>query len=256
MRNGRVAAITFLVIVILGGAYYLNPFSTKDTTYRVVNTYPHDQEAFTQGLIYHDGELFEGTGLYERSSLRRVDLETGEVLQIIDLPPDVFGEGITILDDRIYMLTWREWTCYVYDLDFELQETFSYPTEGWGLTNNGNYLIMSDGSSKLRLINPDTFQVTKTITVSYNGKPVDNLNELEYVDGIIYANIWLTDQIALIDAMSGNVIDFIDFSSLKDELDTDQIDVLNGIAYNPEKDTFYITGKLWPMIFEVELISK
>lgn len=256
MRTRRAAAITFLLIVVLVGIYYLDPFSSKETSFLIVNTYPHDPEAFTQGLIYHEGQLFEGTGLYERSSLRRVDLETGEVLQLVDLPPDVFGEGITILDNRIYMLTWREWTCYVYDLDFELQKTFNYPTEGWGLTHNGNYLIMSDGTSTLRLLDPGSFQITDTITVRYNGNPLDNLNELEYVDGLIYANIWLTDQIALIDPMSGNVIDMIDFNSLKNELDTDQIDVLNGIAYNHEKGTFYITGKLWPKIFEVEITSK
>ena len=257
MRTGRTAMFVILVIALLGGAYYLNPFSTETTTFRIVATYPHNSDDFTQGLVYLDGDIIEGTGLYGKSVLRRIDLETGEVLQTHELPPDVFGEGVTVLGDKVYQLTWREWTCYVYDLEsLELKDTINYPTEGWGLTHNGNYLIMSDGTSKLRLIDPDTFYSVQIINVRNNGEPVDNLNELEYVDGIIYANIWMTDQIALIDAMSGNVVEMIDFSSLKDEIDTDQIDVLNGIAYNPEKDTFYITGKLWPTIFEVELIIK
>lgn len=246
----------FLVIVVIVGAIYISPFSSESTTFHILNIYPHDTEAFTQGLVYLDGELFEGTGLYGESTLRRVFPETGEVIQTRYLPPDVFGEGITILNERIYQLTWRELTCYVYDLDFKLLETFNYPTEGWGITNNGNYLIMSDGSSNLRVIDPDTFQTTQTITVRYEGSQVENLNELEYVDGSIYANIWMKDQIAKIDAITGNVVEMIDFSSLKDEINTEGIDVLNGIAYNPETGTFYLTGKLWPKVFEVNLISK
>ena len=255
--SGKNRALMFTVLVLFLAflTYQYQSMRQPNYSIEVVASYPHDPESFTQGLIYHDGVLYEGTGLYGKSSLRRVNPESGEVLQIIDLPPYVFGEGVTILNGKVYMLTWKEMTCYVYDLDLEPHGTFAYPTEGWGLTHNGTFLFMSDGSSTLRFIDPDTFQVVQTITVVFDGEPVDNLNELEYIDGVIYANIWLTDQIALIDPMSGNVVEIIDFSSLKNELETDQIDVLNGIAYNPETETIYITGKLWPKLFEVKLVK-
>jgi len=225
-------------------------------TYKVVNTYPHDRKAFTQGLVFSDGALYEGTGLYGASTLRKVDLETGEVLQIRQLPEQLFGEGIAIWRDRIVQLTWRERTGLVYDKDsFELMEQFPYSTEGWGITHDGNRLVMSDGTSTLHFLNPDNFQEIGRIQVSDNSGPVTRLNELEYVRGEIYANVWLTNRIARISPRTGEVIGWIELDGLlsQEEL-REPVDVLNGIAYDAETDRLFVTGKLWPRVFEIKLV--
>lgn len=225
-------------------------------TYEVVNSFPHDPNAFTQGLIYLDGFLYESTGLYGESSLRKVVLETGEVVQQIDLSPAYFAEGLTAWEDLLVQLTWREETGFIYDrADFTLQGQFSYPTEGWGLTHDGEQLIMSDGSAALFFLDPDTFEITGSVDVAWQGDPVYQLNELEYIWGEVYANIWQTDDIVRIDPNSGEVTGWIDMSGiLPPEERTPETDVLNGIAYDPEGDRLFITGKLWPRVFEVELV--
>ena len=225
-------------------------------TYEVVNTYPHDPQAFTQGLIYHDGYLYESTGLYGESSLRKVDLETGDVLQQVDLPPNYFGEGLTLWEDTLLQLTWLEETGFIYDLeDFSQLGQFSYATEGWGLTHDGARLIMSDGSAALYFLDVGDFQVIGSVAVTYQGQAIQRLNELEYINGEVYANIWLTDDIVRIDPATGEVTGWIDLSGiLPDEFRTPNTDVLNGIAYDPEGDRLFVTGKNWPQLYEIRLV--
>ena len=225
-------------------------------TYRVVNTYPHDQDAFTQGLVFVDGALYEGTGLYGYSTLRKVQLETGAVLQTRQLSPQVFGEGITVWEDRIVQLTWTEGIGFVYDKNtFEPLGQFTYSTEGWGITHDGNHLIMSDGTSTLYFLDPGSFRETGRIEVSDSRGPVTKLNELEYVGGEIYANVWLTDRIARISPETGRVTGWIELGGLlsQEEL-RGPVDVLNGIAYDARNDRLFVTGKLWPHIFEIRLV--
>ena len=225
--------------------------------YEVVETYPHDPEAYTQGLQYVDGELYEGTGLLGRSSLRRVDLATGEVLQQIELADQYFGEGIVVIDDRIYQLTWQSHVAFLYDREsFELIDEFSYPTEGWGLTYDGEALIMSDGSSTLYHRDPETFEEVAQVVVRDGNAPVNFLNELEYIDGEVWANIWQTDEVVIIDPVSGQVTARVDFSGLLPPDVKAEADVLNGIAYDAENDRIFVTGKFWPTLFEVELVPR
>lgn len=225
--------------------------------YRIVNEYPHDSDAYTQGLVYIDDTLYEGTGLEGESTLRRVDLETGEVLQSHELNDDYFGEGIVVVDDLIYQLTWQNQICIVYDREtLEPLQTFDYQTEGWGLTTDGERLIMSDGSDLLFFRDPETFEQTGTIAVRDGDTPVPRLNELEYVEGEVWANVWQTDRIARIDPETGEVTGWIDLIGLLSPLDRLQDDgVLNGIAYDEATDRIFVTGKLWPNLFEIELIS-
>ncbi len=225
-------------------------------TYEVVQAYPHDPAAFTQGLIYLDGFLYESTGLYGNSSLRKVDLETGQVLEQVDLPDAYFAEGLTDWEDTLVQLTWQEHTGFVYSLvDFALQREFSYDTEGWGLTQNGEQLIMSDGTSNLYILNPDTFQIQYDVPVTDQGQEIKKINELEWVKGEVFANIWQTDNIIRIDPETGDVLGWIDLSGLLPEEErTQQIDVLNGIAYDPETDRLFVTGKLWPKLYEIRLV--
>jgi len=227
-------------------------------TYRVVNTYPHDPGAFTQGLVYEDEILYEGTGLRGRSSLRRVDLKTGKILQFLALPEYYFGEGVAVLEDEIFQLTWILQMGFVYDKDsFGLQRVFTYPTEGWGLTHDGQRLIMSDGTPTLHFLDPETLVETGQLQVFYQGRPVWSLNELEYVQGEVYANIWQTDTIARINPKTGEVVGLIDLEGLLDPQDTTEpVDVLNGIAYDAERDRLFVTGKLWPKLFEIELVPQ
>jgi glutamine cyclotransferase len=224
--------------------------------YEIVNTYPHDPNAFTQGLVYFDGDLYESTGRYGQSNLRRVDLETGEVLQRIDLPAQYFGEGITLLNDRIYKLTWKEQRGFIYEREtFELLQEFTYPTEGWGLTHDGQNLIMSDGSAYLYYLDPVRLAEVGRVEVRDGNLPIVRLNELEYIEGQVYANIWQTNWLVIIDPASGRVTGRILLDGLLAPEDMIQpVDVLNGIAYDPAYDRLFVTGKLWPKLFEIDLV--
>ncbi|MBA4397592.1 MAG: glutamine cyclotransferase [Syntrophus sp. (in: bacteria)] len=224
--------------------------------YRIVNTYPHDPGAFTQGLIFHNGFLYEGTGLHGASSLRKVELETGRVLKRHDLPEKYFGEGVALCSNRLIQLTYQSRIGFIYDLDLRQTGSFTYPTEGWGLTCDGDNLILSDGTAILRRLDAKTFKVVKQITVTDRGRPVFNLNELEFVKGEIFANVWKTDAIARISPDTGQVTGWIDLgglSQLAQEAGT-AIDCLNGIAYDERADRLFVTGKLWPKLFEIRLI--
>lgn len=225
--------------------------------YTVVRAYPHDADAFTQGLLYLDGFLYEGTGLNGRSSIRKVRLETGEVLQRRDIDPQHFGEGITILGDDLYQLTWQSGTAFVYDrATFARKRAFRYTGEGWGLTHDGTNLIMSDGTAYLRLIDPIDFREIRRIRVTSLGAPLDHLNELEYVRGEVLANIWLTDRIARIDPATGRVTGYVDLSGLLHPRDRREGAILNGIAYDAARDRLFVTGKFWPRLFEIALTVK
>jgi len=224
--------------------------------YKVVKAYPHDPEAFTQGLFFHDGALYESTGLRGRSSIRKVELETGKVAQGIALPPEIFGEGITQWGDRIIGITWTEQTAFVLDLKtFKLWRKFNYPGEGWGITHNDKELVMSDGTPELRFLDPTTFKELRRVRVTADGKPIDQLNELEWVEGEVYANIWQTDRIARIDPKTGKVTGWIDLTGLLPQRGSAD-DVLNGIAYDAKTKRLFVTGKLWPKLFEIQLVKK
>lgn len=226
-------------------------------TYRVVNSYPHDRSAFTEGLVIENGILYEGTGLRGRSTLRRVDLETGNILQTRELPAQFFGEGVTVYGDRVIQLTWQSNVGLVYDKNsFEPLREFNYATEGWGITHDGKRLIMSDGTSTLYFLDPDTFAEIGRIEVSDRGRPITRINELEFVQGEIYANIWQTDRIARIAPQTGQVTGWIDLEGLlSPEAYPGPVDVLNGIAYDAGNDRLLVTGKFWPRLFEIELVS-
>ena len=226
-------------------------------SYRVIRSYPHDHQAFTQGLVYEAGELYEGTGLRGQSSLRRVDLETGLVRQQHVLPKQYFGEGITIFGDRIIQLTWQSRIGFVYDrASFQLVQQFSYQTEGWGITHDGNRLIMSDGTANLYFLEPDTFTRIDHIEVHDDQGPVVRLNELEYVRGDVYANVWQTDRIARIELLTGRVAAWIDLTGLLSAAERQpHDDVLNGIAYDAENDRLLVTGKWWPKLFEIQIVE-
>jgi len=235
------------------------PAVIVDYTYEVVHAYPHDRDAFTQGLFYQDGVLYEGTGLYEHSSIRRVKLETGEVLAKRDLPGQFFGEGIAPWQDRIVQLTYQNEKGFLYDLNtFEPRGDFSYPGEGWGLTCDGKRLIMSDGSSRLRILDPQNMQELSRVLITDDGGPVPSLNELEWVKGEVFANIWKVDRIARINLETGKVTGWIDMRGLitNEERGSDPDNVLNGIAYDAQKDRLFVTGKHWPKLFEIRLIAR
>ena len=226
-------------------------------TYEIINTYPHDIGAFTQGLVYEDGIFYEGTGQYGESSLRKVYVQTGNVLKILELSDEYFGEGVAVFEDKIIQLTYHSNVGFVYKKEsFELLKKFTYPTEGWGLTHNGKNLIRSDGSSILYFLDPQTYKPIRTLEVHDKGKPLKWLNELEYIDGEIYANVWLTDNIVRINPSTGRVTAWIDMSGLLTDDELSGTDVLNGIAYNPESKNLYITGKYWPKLFEIKLVPK
>jgi len=223
--------------------------------YKVIRKYPHDTTAFTQGLEFYKGVLYEGTGEYGESQVRKLDLNTGKVLQKVTLDKQYFGEGITIWGDKVYQLTWQSHVVFQYDLSFKLLKTFKLPTEGWGMTHDSVHLIVSDGSSKIYFRDPATMDSVRIINVSENGGLVNNLNELEYINGFLYANIWQTDYIVKIDPATGNVVGKADFANLlKNQGETvyDLNDVLNGIAYDAQTGKTYITGKDWPVLLEVQ----
>jgi glutamine cyclotransferase len=225
--------------------------------YTVRHVYPHDPGAFTQGLQYLDGVLYEGTGLNGRSSVRRVKLETGEVLQQRPVPEQYFGEGIVVWHSDLIELTWRSEVALVYDrTTFAPRRTFNYTGEGWGLTEDGTSLIMSDGSAELRVLDPATFVERRRIKVTADGAPVRYLNELEVVKGEIFANIWQTDYVARVSPATGHVTAWIDLSGLLSASERANTDVLNGIAYDAAHDRLFVTGKLWPKLFEITLVKK
>ncbi len=222
--------------------------------YRVVHAYPHDPQAFTQGLVFRDGVLFESTGLVGRSSLRKVRLETGEVLQKRDIDPPHFAEGLADWQDRLIQLTYRSGIGFVYGMTtFDLRRTFPYEGEGWGLARDTRRLIMSDGTSMLRFLDPESLKETGVIAVTEGDNPVPNLNELEVVKGQIFANVWQSDDIVMIDPATGSVTGRIDLSGLLSPQERAGVDVLNGIAYDAANDRLFVTGKLWPRLFEIKI---
>jgi glutamine cyclotransferase len=257
MRSPAVAA----AILALATACSQGPAQARShvpvDSYRVVASYPHDPGAFTQGLIYKDGFLYESTGLYGQSSVRKVELDTGRVLHKTDLPASVFGEGMTDRGQQLLVLTWTSGVGYVLNLPgFDQAGSFAYPGEGWGLTRSAQALYMSDGSSQIRVLDPATLKERSRIDVSDEGRPIDQLNELEWVKGELYANVWQTDRIARIDPKTGHVLGWIDLSGLLREHGRPHrgVDVLNGIAYDAARDRLFVTGKLWPDLFEIQRV--
>jgi glutamine cyclotransferase len=225
--------------------------------YKVVNTYPHDREAFTQGLFYYNGVLYEGTGQESGSSLREVEIESGKVLRQHNLDASLFGEGITLYNDRIYQVTWQDRVGFVYDrATFRTLNKLHYSTEGWGLTTLDDKIVMSDGTNILYFMDPEMFTVVSSIEVYDDKARIDSLNELEYVNGEIWANIWMTDKIARIDPVSGKVNGYINMTGLLNKSDRKpDTDVLNGIAYDSEGKRIFVTGKRWPKLFEIRLVK-
>lgn len=225
--------------------------------HQVVRVYPHDRQAFTQGLVYLDGVLYEGTGLKGQSTIRKVRLENGEVLQVQKNEAHHFGEGIAIVGKSLVQLTWQSEVGFVYDLaTFQRAKTFTYRGEGWGLAYDGKRLVMSDGTAALRFLDPVTFKETGRVVVKDGGVPVDDLNELEFVKGEIFANIWNVERIARIAPASGEVVGWIDMRGLLDPRDAAGVDVLNGIAYDAAGDRLFVTGKLWPKLFEIKIVPR
>jgi glutamine cyclotransferase len=252
MRLLKLRAALLVPILLIGACA---PEFAADT-YRVVHAYPHDPQAFTQGLIYVDGHLYESTGLEGRSSLRMVDLESGRILQRQDVPSQYFAEGLTNWGSTLIQLTWENHAALVYDrFTFRLLRTLSYPGEGWGLTQDGKRLIMSDGTATLRFMDPASFRETRRVTVTDRGQPVTNLNELEFIHGQVYANIWHSDRIARISPATGKVLGWIDLSGLLPQGQRSGAEaVLNGIAWDAEHDRLFVTGKLWPKLFEIRIV--
>jgi glutamine cyclotransferase len=224
------------------------------TTYDVVGSAPHDPKAFLQGLVWYDGGFYESDGLFGESSLRRVAYPSGEVVKKIDVPREHFAEGLAMVGDKLIQLTWRSQKGFIYDRDsFNLLGEFPYTTEGWGLTYDGTSLIMSDGSASLFFLDPDSYQVTRTVPVTMGGRPVPELNELEWIKGEVWANVWMTDMIVRIDPSSGQVVGVLDMTGLLPTPRQDEDDVLNGIAYDADGDHTYVSGKRWPLLFEIRL---
>ncbi len=238
------------------------PIEIPIYSYQIVNAYPHDPEAFTQGLVFIDSVLYEGTGPINGrsgpgSSIRKVDLTTGEVLQLHLVEAEIFGEGITVFLNRLIQLTWKSGTGFTYNLEsFEPLSTFNYATEGWGLTCDGQRLIMSDGTATLYFRDPFTFEETRRVTVTAAGRDIRKLNELEWVEGEVYANIWGTHTIARIDPATGRVVGWIDGTGMLSDEDRDgrRVDVFNGIAYDTQTKRLFVTGKWWPKLYEIKLV--
>ncbi len=229
----------------------------KKYGYKVIHTFPHNRDAFTQGLVYDNGVLYEGTGQETGSTLREVALETGKVIRQLNLDDSLFGEGITLYHDRIYQVTWKNKIGFVYNKsDFKLINKIYYQTEGWGLTNIDDKIVMSDGTNILYFFEPEMFTIVKRIEVYDNEKKVDQLNEIEYINGEIWANIWMTDLIARIDPVSGKVLAYIDLKGILPKSDRDaETDVLNGIAYDNQGKRIFVTGKRWPKLFEIKVME-
>ncbi len=237
---------------------FVSAAQTPQYGYQVVHVYPHARDAFTQGLEFRAGFLYEGTGLNGHSTLRKVNLENGRVLEQTGLPPEYFGEGITVINQQIIELTWRAQTGFVYEQNsFRRLRSFNYPGEGWGLANDGTQIYMSDGSPEIRVWDPVTLQEKRRFTVRDGRAPVTYLNELEWVRGEIYANVWQTDRIVRISPADGRVLGWVDMSGLLNATDrAEKVDVLNGIAYDVLGDRLFVTGKLWPKLFEIKIVPK
>lgn len=259
-EGARRAAPTAAVATPVAAPAAAAPQSPRSLVARVIETYPHDAHAFTQGLLFYDGALFESTGLYGHSSLRAVDLSSGAVERKLDLGRDLFGEGLARVGDELFQLTWRRGVALVYRLsDFALQREYHYQGEGWGLCFDGELLVMSDGSQRLFFRDPATFEVVRTVEVSLGGRPLPRLNELECVGDRVYANVWTTSRIVAIDKQSGTVLDDIDASgvlSMADRASLDPNAILNGIAFDERDGTFLVTGKLWPRLLRVRFVDK
>ena len=225
-------------------------------TYRIVRTYPHDPQAYTQGLIYLEGHLYESTGLNGRSTLRMVDMETGQVLQQVSVPSQYFAEGLASWGSTLIQLTWQSHVAFVYDrLSFRLLHSLAYSGKGWGLTQDGKSLILSDGTATLRFLDPMTFHELRRVPVTDHGQPIDQLNELEYIHGQVWANVWHTDRVARISPSTGKVLGWIDLTGLlPEEQRTDPEAVLNGIAYDAAHERLFVTGKFWPKLFEIKVV--
>jgi len=258
--------LTSITSLLIGGLLLSNcssdpkqPESTETPVYaiKVVNTFPHDTAAYTQGLLYQDGFLYESTGRRGQSNLRKVELKTGKVLHQHDINPNLFGEGLALWQGRLFQLTWHAGKAFVYDLkDFKELGAYNYPGEGWGLTTNGKHLIQSNGSADLKFLDPNTFSEVKRIRVTDNGKPIKDLNELEFIRGEIFANVWMTNKIARINPQTGKITAWLDLSSLVPaNLPDDSDAVLNGIAYDSKNDRLFVTGKLWPKLYEIQIVE-
>jgi glutamine cyclotransferase len=261
-RRRRFTALAVLLCsLILAGAawaFLRNGRTPEISGYEIVNTYPHDTGAFCQGLVVADGTLYESTGQYGQSSIRIVDLERGAVIEQRRLRENLFGEGITVWDGELIQLTWKSQTAYIYDAkSLDYRRSFRYAGQGWGLTHDSKHLIVSDGSSTLRFLDPKTFQVLKRLKVTVQGKPIGKLNELEYVDGEILANLWYSDYVARISPDDGRVTGWIDLRGLLAAYERPyKENVLNGIAYDKEQDRLFVTGKNWPKLFEIRVVKK
>jgi glutaminyl-peptide cyclotransferase len=250
---------SLLLVVLLLMTAAAKPSSSDMLGYRIVHSYPHDPRAFTQGLLYVDGHLYESTGLNGRSSIRMVDLNTGRAQQTYNLPSEYFGERLTDWGSTLVQLTWQTHKGFVYDrFTFSLLRTFTYEGEGWGLTHDDKALILSDGTSYVRFLDPKSFKETRRIHVTNSsGQEIEDLNELEYVHGEIYANVWHSDRIARISPRTGKLLGWIDLSGLVDKRDAANPDaVLNGIAYDAKNNRLFVTGKLWPKLFEIKVLPK
>jgi glutamine cyclotransferase len=249
--NGEVSSSNSISIILK------SDITPEEWSYQIINIYPHDRQAYTQGLVYEDGYMYEGTGQRGKSSLRKIKPETGDLLASLNLPPDLFGEGVCIFKDEIIQLTWTSGIGFVYDKDsFKFLNRFRYNTQGWGLTTNGKDLLMSDGTEKIHLIEPKYFTEFSSIEVYDQNGPLRNLNELELIDGKLYANIYTTDKVAVIDPDTGKVLAYINFTGLLEKRDLrPDTDVLNGIAYDKDHDRLFVTGKNWPKLFEVKIVK-
>lgn len=248
MRRGRLCALGIALVAVAACA------RGEDWSVEVVASYPHDPGAFTQGLAIEEGRLYESTGQYGASSLRLVDLESGRVERLVNLARSYFGEGIAIAGGRIYQLTWQSRTGIVYDLEsFEALERFRYMGEGWGVTYDGEWLVVSDGTPTLRFMDPASFEVVRRVNVADEGRPVARINELEYVDGEVWANIWYEDRIARISPDDGRVLGWLDLAHVWPAAERNREQVLNGIAYDRDADRLYVTGKNWPRLYEIDV---
>ncbi len=256
MRNPVIFATLYAVLLLLLPGCLRQPENrTKSYGYVVVQTYPHALSAFTEGLVWDHGRVYEGTGKLGLSSLRRVDLHSGKILQLRECNPAIYGEGIAVLGDRIYQLTWKNHLAFVYDKhDFSLLETIKYPRQGWGLTTDNINLVASDGTSSLYFLDPKTLTAARKVTVRDHGRQIQYLNELEYIKGRIYANVYRSNRIAIINPTDGTVDGWVDLAGLGDGLKLHDDDaILNGIMYDSQDNRIFVTGKYWPTLFEIRI---